>query len=115
MVASAFDIGAALEYVDLGHCELAYRRVGSGPPLLMVHGYPLSSLTFRYIAPSLADRFTCYIPDLPGLGETRWTERTDFKFGAQAETLRAFVDAMGLTSYSVLAHDTGATIAIMMQ
>jgi haloalkane dehalogenase len=111
MDANASDIRSALHYVDLGHCELAYRVVGSGAPLLMVHGYPLSSLTFRHIAPGLADRFTCYIPDLPGLGETLWTERTDFKFGAQAETLRAFIDAMGLSSYSILAHDTGATIA----
>jgi pimeloyl-ACP methyl ester carboxylesterase len=111
MDADPFDIGATLRYVDLGHCELAYRVVGSGPPLLMVHGYPLSGLTYRHIAPGLADRFTCYVPDLPGAGETRWTERTDFKFGAQAETLHAFVDSMALTSYAVVAHDTGAAIA----
>jgi pimeloyl-ACP methyl ester carboxylesterase len=111
MDANSTDIGSALRYVDLGHCELAYRVVGSGPPLLMVHGYPLSGLTYRHIAPGLSDRFTCYIPDLPGAGETRWTERTDFRFAAQAETLRAFVDAMRLSSYAVIAHDTGATIA----
>ena len=68
-------------------------------------------MTFRHIAPGLADKFTCFIPDLPGLGETHWTEQTDFNFSAQAETLRAFVDSMGLSSYSIIAHDTGATIA----
>ncbi len=102
---------SAPSFIDLGHCELAYRKLGSGPPLLLVHGYPLSGLTFRHLAPNLADHFTCYIPDLPGLGETRWTDRTDFKFGPQAETLKSFIDALGLASYAVVAHDTGGTIA----
>ncbi len=101
----------AVRFVDLGHCELAYRQLGSGPPLILVHGYPLSGLTFRHLAPRLAEHFTCYIPDLPGLGETRWSDRTDFRFAAQAETLKAFVDWLDLRSYSVVAHDTGATIA----
>ena len=104
-------LNAAVSFVDLGHCQLAYRKVGSGPPLFLVHGYPLSGLTFRYLTRGLAEHFTCYVPDLPGLGETRWTARTDFMFGAQAETLKAFIDALGLTSYAVVAHDTGGTIA----
>jgi pimeloyl-ACP methyl ester carboxylesterase len=102
---------AALRFVDLGHCALAYREVGSGPPLILVHGYPLSGLTFRHLVPGLAEHFTCYVPDLPGLGETRWTDRTDFMFAAQAETLKAFIDKLQLPSYAVVAHDTGGTIA----
>jgi pimeloyl-ACP methyl ester carboxylesterase len=102
---------APVSFIDLGHCELAYRQVGSGPPLVLVHGYPLSGLTFRHLTPGLAEHFTCYVTDLPGLGETRWTDRTDFMFAAQAETLKAFIDALGLSSYAVVAHDTGATIA----
>ena len=50
-------------------------------------------------------------PDLPGLGETLWTEATDFMFAAQADTLRSFVDAFGLLQYAIVAHDTGGTIA----
>ena len=101
----------AVSFVDLGHCELAYRKVGSGPPLILVHGYPLSGLTFRYLTPGLAEHFTCYVPDLPGLGETRWTDATDFMFAAQAETLKAFIDKLHLPSYAVIAHNTGGTIA----
>ena len=104
-------IGSSIRYVNLGHCELAYRVIGTGPALLLVHGYPLSSLTYRHIAPALAEHFTCYIPDLPGAGETRWSEETDFRFAGQAETLRQFIASLKLQSYSVLAHDTGGTIA----
>jgi haloalkane dehalogenase len=102
---------ATVSFIDLGHCGLAYRQIGSGPPLILVHGYPLSGLTFRYLVPGLAQHFTCYVPDLPGLGETRWTERTDFTFAAQAETLKAFINKLGLSSYAVAAHDTGGTIS----
>ena len=100
-----------VSFIELEHCELAYRKVGSGPPLILVHGYPLSGLTFRYLVPSLAEHFTCYLPDLPGLGETRWTDQTDFRFAAQAETLNAFIGKLQLPSYAVVAHDTGGTIA----
>jgi len=102
---------ATPDFIDLGHCRLAYRKIGSGEPLVLIHGYPLSGLTFRHIAAGLADRFTCYVPDLPGLGETQWTEATDFGFGGQADTLKAFIDALGVSSYGVIAHDTGGTIA----
>ena len=98
-------------FVDLGHCRLAYRTLGSGPGLLLVHGYPLSGMTFRHLAPALAQHFTCFIPDLPGLGDTLWSEKTDFRFAAQAETLKSFIDALELPTYSVVAHDTGGTIA----
>ena len=101
----------AIDFVKLNHCSIAYRVVGSGEALLLLHGYPLNGLTFRHVVPLLADRFTCYVPDLLGAGETDWSRVTDFSFTAQAETLKAFVDALGLSSYSIVAHDTGGTIA----
>ena len=110
-VRSPDGIDGKMQQIDLGHCRIAYRKIGQGEPLLLVHGYPLHGMTFRHIAPILAQHFTCIIPDLPGLGETHWTDKTDFNFAAQAATLKAFIDELGLTSYSILAHDTGATIA----
>lgn len=98
-------------FVDLGSARIAYRTIGSGEPLVLLHGWPLSSFSFRRIIPRLSEHFTCYLPDTPGLGETAWTPATDFRFGGQAETLKGFVEKLGLRSYSVLAFDTGATIA----
>jgi haloalkane dehalogenase len=101
----------APQYLKLEHCEVAYRVVGSGAPLLLVHGYPLSGLTYRHMVPLLAKHFTCYIPDLLGAGETRWDRHTDFSFHAQAGALKRLVDSLHLESYSIVAHDTGGTIA----
>ena len=99
------------EFADVGAARIAWRAVGRGEPLLLIHGWPLSSFSFRKLLPRLAAHFTCYLPDTPGLGETEWRDETDFRFAGQAESLRRFADAVGLERYAVLAFDTGATIA----
>lgn len=96
---------------DVGASRIAYRTIGDGPPLLLVHGWPLSSFSFRKLVPWLQDHFTCLLPDSPGLGETEWTGATDFSFRGQAASLRAFIDGLGLDAYAILAFDTGASIA----
>lgn len=91
--------------------RLAYRVVGTGPALVLVHGYPVHGETWRKLLPELARRFTCYVPDLPGLGLTEWRAETDFTFHGHAKNLRRWIDGLGLQSYDLLAHDTGATVA----
>lgn len=103
-----------LRYLELPAATIAYRTIGSGPPLLFLHGWPFSSLSFRRLARRLAQRFTCVLPDTPGLGETRWSDATPFAFGAQVATMRAFVERVGLGRHAILAHDTGATMARLL-
>jgi haloalkane dehalogenase len=103
-----------VSYADVGTSEIAYRTIGSGPTLLMIHGWPFSSLSFRSIARRLSTRFTCVLPDTPGLGETRWRDDTPFGFGRQAATLRAFADRLRLDRYALLGHDTGGTLARLL-
>ena len=98
-------------FADVGSAQIAWRSVGHGEPLLLVHGWPFSSWSFRRLLPRLTERFTCLLPDTPGLGETVWRDEHDFRFAGQAESLRRFVETLGLASYAVLAFDTGATIA----
>jgi hypothetical protein len=100
-----------LQYQNVGDSEIAYRVYGAGEPLLLIHGYPLHGATFRKLIPLLASSLKCFVVDLPGAGESRWTEKTDFGFSAQAQVLKVFVEKLGLRSYSLLSHDTGGTIA----
>ena len=109
--ASRFFLDAPVQSADIGSARIAYRRFGSGPALLLVHGFPLSGFTWRELLPELSKRYTCYAPDLPGMGETAWTDATDFSFPGQGRTLKAFVDRLGLERYHVLAQDTGGTFA----
>ncbi len=103
-------MNAPMQWQDVGDAQIAYSKIGAGPALLLLHGYPLTGATFRSMLPALAAHFTCYVLDLPGAGESRWSKQSGFKFGEQALGLKRFVDALGLQAYSILAHDTGGTI-----
>ena len=43
---------------------------GDGPPVLLLHGYPESHVTWHKVAPRLAERFSVYVPDLRGYGDS---------------------------------------------
>jgi haloalkane dehalogenase len=97
--------------LDLDGTTVPVRQFGAGPPLLLVHGFPLSGFTWRFLIPELARRMTCIAVDLPGLGNSRWSDTTDFSFPGQGHTLHRVADALELGEYSVLAQDTGGTFA----
>ena len=90
--------------------RVAYRRFGSGPPLVIVHGWPLCGFTFREPIPHLAPHFTCYLLDMPGGGDTEWTDATDFTWPGQAATLKAFLEGIGLHDIVLYGQDSGAMI-----
>jgi pimeloyl-ACP methyl ester carboxylesterase len=105
---------AAVQELDLGSgVTIAYRRLdkAGGPPVLMLHGWPLSGATFRFVAGLLSEHFTCYVPDLPGGGDTKWSDKTDFKWKGQAETVRQLANRLGLERYYLVGQDSGAMIA----
>ncbi len=106
-----FYFSATPDLVDAGAARLPVRRYGAGPALLLVHGFPLSGYTWRKLLPELSKRYTCYVPDLPGMGASQWSDATDFSFPGQGLTLKALADSLGLQKYSVLAQDTGGTFA----
>jgi pimeloyl-ACP methyl ester carboxylesterase len=101
-------------FLPLREDRVAYRVLGNGPPLLMIHGWPFHGATYRHLAKRLSQHRTCFVTDSLGLGDSRWSERTDFSFAGQAVTFRRFVDALGFKKYSIVAHDTGATIARLL-
>lgn len=103
-----------MAFVDVEHTRLAYWRFGAGPDLVFVHGWPLHSATFRRILPVLARDYTCHLVDLPGAGRSKPTADTPFGLEEHADTLRRAVDRLGLESYSLLAHDSGAVFARLL-
>ncbi|RZS37056.1 alpha/beta hydrolase family protein [Herbihabitans rhizosphaerae] len=52
--------------VDTGETTIHVRTHGSGPPVLLLHGFPQTHLMWRDVAPPLADRFTVMCADLRG-------------------------------------------------
>ena len=103
--------GRATQTLDLGHSRVPYYRVGRGPDLVFIHGWPLHSATFRELVPRLADCFTCHLFDLPGTGESEWGVQSKISLTDHAHSVRQIVDQLGLQHYGILAHDSGAVIA----
>lgn len=59
---------AAGHYFDYLGFDIFYRVEGSGPPLLLIHGYPFNSWDWALIWPTLVERFTVIAPDMIGMG-----------------------------------------------
>lgn len=108
---SALYLRQPFELVDTGTARIPWRRFGSGEPILFIHGWPLSGFTWRKILPQLAEKYACYVIDLAGAGDSQWDRGNDFSFHGHAAHLKKVVDKLGLKSYRIVAHDTGATVA----
>ena len=101
----------SIDRYDIEDATIALRIFGQGPALVLIHGFPVHGYTWRKLLPALSEQFTCYVVDLPGLGDSDWSSKTDFNFTAQARRLGLLLESLKLFRYSLLAHDTGATIA----
>lgn len=102
---------AEVRWHDAPTARIAYRVVGSGPPLVFLHGWPLWSFTFRGLLPHLVGHFTCVLIDLPGGGDTVWTRDTDFTWPGQAASVRSLLEELKFDEYFLFGQDSGAMIA----
>ena len=92
--------------------EIAWNRVGSGPPVVFCHGTPFSSVLWEPFAESLARDFTVHLWDMPGYGRSSKHPDHPVHFGAQAEALAALLDHWGLERPHVVAHDFGGAVSL---
>ena len=98
-------------FLDVGEGEAAHRRVGTGPDVLFVHGWPVSGATFRTLLPHLVDHVTCHVIDLPGAGSSRFGVGTRLSVQQHIGSVRRVVDLLSLDAYAVVGHDSGGMIA----
>jgi len=84
-------------------------RLGSGPPLLLLHGWPEFWLTWEPVMTRLADRYTLLAPDLRGFGDS---DKPDGPFGPDqhAADMVALLDALGLDKAGIVGHDVGGAV-----
>lgn len=75
---------------------LAYSDVGHGPPLVLVHGFPLDGRIWDDVVPLLLERsIRVIVPDLPGFGRSK-LEASAFTMQSMADSLVALLDALKL-------------------
>ena len=88
---------------------------GSGPPLLLLHGYPQTHLMWRKLAPRFAAEFTVVVPDLRGYGDSSkppaGADNAGYSKRALALDQVETMKALGFERFSVAGHDRGARVA----
>jgi pimeloyl-ACP methyl ester carboxylesterase len=89
-----------------------YTRAGSGPPLLLLHGWANSSLTLQGLAAGLADIREVYVPDLPGFGRTEAPkEAAGWDTAAHAAFIVNLMDTLKIERADIFGHSHGGRIA----
>jgi len=107
--------GFQLSQVDVGEASLRVRHGGSGPPVLLLHGYPETHMMWARVAEGLARDFTVVTPDLRGYGgSTKPPSSDDHETSSKRAMARDAVALMahfGFERFDVAGHDRGGRVA----
>ncbi len=107
--------GFTRERVDTGEVEINLVRGGSGPPVLLLHGYPQTHAMWHLVAPGLAERFTVVAPDLRGYGDSSKppgdSVHAVYSKRAMAVDQVALMETLGFERFAVAGHDRGGRVA----
>ena len=95
-----------MQFTDLHGERIAYRDIGAGDALLLVHGMAGSSATWDAVIGPLSQRFRVIAPDLPGHGLSS-KPRGDYSLGAFAAFLRDLLDRLGVERVTVVGQSLG--------
>ena len=106
--------GFSAESVETGGTSIRVLRKGSGRPLLLLHGYPETHLTWHKVAPQLAEQYSVFVPDLRGCGDSGKPEggerHENYSFRAMAQDQVDVMRHYGHERFLVASHDRGARV-----
>jgi haloacetate dehalogenase len=95
--------------------SLHVRTAGSGPPVVLLHGYPQSGLCWHRVAPGLAETHTVVVADLRGYGRSSNppddAAHTVYSKRQMAADVVALMGALGHERFAVAGHDRGGRVA----
>jgi haloacetate dehalogenase len=104
--------------IDTSGARINLRYGGSGPPLLLLHGNPLTHVMWHKIAPRLAENFTVVATDLRGYGDSSkpdgGVDHIGYSFRAMAQDQVEVMTTLGFDAFDVCGHDRGGRVAHRM-
>lgn len=92
--------------------SVAAGRAGSGPDLVLAHGWPWSSFSWHRVIPELAKSFTVHWYDMPGYGQSDKSETQRTSLDVQGEVFAEMLTHWGVSRPRVIAHDFGSAITL---
>lgn len=104
--------------VSVDGIDIACVVGGSGPPVLLLHGFPQSKAMWAYVAPLLAARYTVVAADLRGYGDSAkpvgLPDNSNYAFRALAADQVGLMRALGYSRFHMLGHDRGGRTGYRM-
>src|SRR5215510_1289327 len=101
--------GFTLTTIETGEATIRLRHGGSGPPLLLLHGFPQTHAMWSKVAPRLAEHYTVVCPDLRGYGGSSKPESTanhePYSKRAMARDQLDVMKQLGHDKFMVAGHD----------
>jgi haloacetate dehalogenase len=114
MSLAPFDQFEGIE-VETEEVRIFVRRSGSGPPVLLLHGFPQTHLMWRDVAPMLARDFTVMCADLRGYGRSGCPlsrpDHSPYSKRVMASDMAAVATKLGFSRFAVAGHDRGGRVA----
>jgi haloacetate dehalogenase len=99
----------------IGGADLHVATAGTGPALVLLHGFPETGFCWRRVAPDLAEAHTVVVPDLPGYGASRspagGPRGEGFSKREMAATIVELMTTLGHSRFAVVGHDRGARVS----
>lgn len=100
-----------MEKVNVNGVEIAYKRQGSGMPLVLLHGYPLDHRIWKDVVPLLEDDYYLILPDLRGFGQSGTVEE-QYTMADMAADVAALLDELGIENPYIAGHSMGGYISL---
>jgi pimeloyl-ACP methyl ester carboxylesterase len=98
--------------------DIFYREAGdkANPSLLLLHGFPASSVMFKNLMIALSDRFYLIAPDYPGFGFSSFPDKNRFEYSFKniSAYIKRFTEEIQLRSFTIYLHDYGCPIGLRL-
>jgi pimeloyl-ACP methyl ester carboxylesterase len=111
MKGQIFNRTIAVDGVDIFYRETGDRKNQS---LLLLHGFPTSSVMFKNLMTAFSDRFHLVAPDYPGFGFSAFPHKDSFEYNFEniAKYINRFTEEIDLKSFTIYLHDYGCPIGL---
>ncbi len=106
------DVRPPGKLLDVDGVALHYVKIGSGPPIVMVHGFGGSTFSFRYQMAELSRDHRCVAIDLKGFGYSQRPEGGDYSLTGQAGLVLHAMDLLGIGRCVLVGHSMGGDVAM---
>ena len=103
---------ATTKTAQLDGLRLAYRDLGDGPPVLLLHGWPTSSFLWREVMRPIARASRVVALDLPGFGASDKPVGIRYSFDFFGRTLDLFLAHLGIDQLGLAVHDLGGPVGL---